>query len=195
MTATLTETRSPHAGAAHGPGVTASTPIFGRAERGGRGGGGGDRGGPMTIDPRDKAQLADAPVPLSRVLALFRPHRGRVAVVVAIVLVIRELAGHHEDAVSGFGTAAWFGIIGGGVGVGGLALLTGRRWGRAIAVVAQILLLPIAYALLTDSHQPWFGVPLALCALVILVLIFSPASTRWLAGDYEPEAPGGDSPR
>lgn len=121
--------------------------------------------------------------------------QGAVAVVVAIVLVIRELAGHHEDAVSGFGTAAWFGIIGGGVGVGGLALLTGRRWGRAIAVVAQILLLPIAYALLTDSHQPWFGVPLALCALVILVLIFSPASTRWLAGDYEPEAPGGDSPR
>ena len=65
MTATLTETRSPHAGAAHGPGAAASTPMFDRAERGGRGGGGG-RGGPMTIDPRDKAQLADAPVPLSR---------------------------------------------------------------------------------------------------------------------------------
>jgi ATP-binding cassette subfamily B protein len=38
--------------------------------RGGRG------SGAMTIDPRDRAQLADAPVPMSRVLALFRPHRG-----------------------------------------------------------------------------------------------------------------------
>ncbi len=117
--------------------------------------------------------------------------QGAIAVVVALILVIRQLAGHHEDAVSGFGTAAWFGIIGGGVLVGGLALLSGRRWGRAIAIVAQILLLPIAYALLTDSHQPWFGVPLALCALTILVLIFSPASIRWLAGDYEPD---GDQP-
>ncbi len=95
MTATLTETRTPHAGTAHGPGATASTPFSSspmapspmteRVERGGRGGGGG-RGGPMTIDPRDKAQLADAPVPISRVLALFRPHRGRVAVVVAIIV-------------------------------------------------------------------------------------------------------------
>ena len=86
MTATLTETRSPHAGAAHGPGVTASTPIFGRAERGGRGGGGGGRGGPMTIDPRDRAQLADAPVPMSRVVALFRPHRVRISVVCALIV-------------------------------------------------------------------------------------------------------------
>ena len=95
MTATLTETRTPHAGTAHGPGATASTPFSSspmapspmteRVERGGRGGGGG-RGGAMTIDPRDRAQLADAPVPISRVLALFRPHRGRVAVVVAIIV-------------------------------------------------------------------------------------------------------------
>ena len=96
MTATLTETRTPHAGTAHGPGATASTPFSSspmapspmteRVERGVRGGGGG-RGGAMTIDPRDRAQLADAPVPISRVLALFRPHRGRVAVVVAIIVI------------------------------------------------------------------------------------------------------------
>ena len=41
----------------------------------------------MSMDPRDRAQLADAPVPLRRVLALFRPHRGRVALVVAIIVV------------------------------------------------------------------------------------------------------------
>lgn len=41
----------------------------------------------MTIDPQHGAQLADAPVPISRVLALFRPHRSRVAVVMAIIVV------------------------------------------------------------------------------------------------------------
>ena len=30
----------------------------------------------MRVDPRDRAQLAETPVPLSRVLALFRPHRA-----------------------------------------------------------------------------------------------------------------------
>ena len=93
MTATLTESpRSTHlAGAGRAPGAgtasdlpTASGLPGDRSERGGRGGG---RGGAMTVDPRDRAQLAEAPVPLSRVLALFRPHRARVALVVAIIVV------------------------------------------------------------------------------------------------------------
>ena len=100
MTATLTEPRSTArpmlghaAGAGHatGGGTASGVPTAsglpdapgGRSERG-RGGG---RGGAMSIDPRDRAQLADAPVPLRRVLALFRPHRARVAVVVAIIVV------------------------------------------------------------------------------------------------------------
>lgn len=111
---------------------------------------------------------------------------GAIAVIAAIVLTIRELAGHHEAAVSGYGTAAWFGLIGLGVLSGGVALLLGHRWGRAICLVAQILLLPVAYALLTDSHQPLFGIPLAIAAVGVLVLLFSPASVRWLGGDYGP---------
>ncbi|GAB88564.1 hypothetical protein [Gordonia rhizosphera] len=114
---------------------------------------------------------------------------GAIAVVVAVILAIREASGHREAAISGYGTAAWFGIIGGGVLLGGIALLAGRRWGRAIAVVAQILLLPVAYALLTDSHQPWFGVPLGIAAIGVLVAMFSPASTHWLAGEYGSDDP------
>ncbi|MBM6401844.1 ABC transporter ATP-binding protein [Phycicoccus sonneratiae] len=41
----------------------------------------------MTVDPRDRARLEEAPVRLSRVLALFRPHRARISVVVAIIVV------------------------------------------------------------------------------------------------------------
>ena len=94
MTATLTETRSPspstHPGAGTAPGVTTAAPGAahepdGTASHGG--GRGGGRGGAMRVDPRDRAQLAETPVPLSRVLALFRGHRARVAVVVAIIVV------------------------------------------------------------------------------------------------------------
>lgn len=110
---------------------------------------------------------------------------GLIGVVVAVILVIRALAGHEETTISGYGTAAWFGIIGGGVLAGGIALWTGRRWGRSIAMIAQILLLPVAYYLFT-SGLPVFSVPLALAALAVLVMLFSPASVRWLAGDLEP---------
>lgn len=130
-------------------------------------------------------QIDRVPRPV-RVAGAVTALEGVVGVVVAVILLIREAAGHRDAAISGYATAAWFGIIGAGVLVGGQALLRGRRWGRAICVVTQILLLPVAYALLTDSHQPWFGIPLGIIALGVLVLVFSPAATRWQAGEYGP---------
>jgi ATP-binding cassette subfamily B protein len=99
MTATLTQTRysrpANHSGsvltpAAGGIPVAPGAPDP-TASHGGSGRGRG-RGGAMRVDPRDRAQLAETPVPLSRVLALFRPHRARVAVVVAIIVVTSVVA-------------------------------------------------------------------------------------------------------
>jgi len=42
--------------------------------------------GAARIDPADRAQLAESPVELRRVLALFRPHRRTLAVVTAIIV-------------------------------------------------------------------------------------------------------------
>ncbi|MEU7768058.1 hypothetical protein AB0B25_23455 [Nocardia sp. NPDC049190] len=114
---------------------------------------------------------------------------GVVAAVVVVVLIARGLAGHDQSAASGYGTAAWFGILGGAVLAAGVGLLLGKRWGRAIAVIAQLLLLPVTWSLLTDSHQPVYGALLGTVAVVALVLLFAPPSTRWLAQDYgaEPE--------
>ena len=99
MTATLTQTPSPslstHHGAGTAPEVTtaptgaAHAPDVTASHGGGRGGG---RGGAMRVDPRDRAQLAETPVPLSRVLALFRGHGARVALVVAIIVVTSVVA-------------------------------------------------------------------------------------------------------
>ncbi|GAA5041464.1 hypothetical protein [Nocardia callitridis] len=113
---------------------------------------------------------------------------GVVAVVVAIVLIARGLLGHDQSGASGYGTAAWFGILGGAVLAAGIGLLLGKRWGRAIAMIAQLLLLPVTWSLLTDSHQPVYGGLLGVVAIGTLVLLFTPSSTRWMARDYgEPD--------
>ena len=54
--------------------------------RGDAGHGAGSRGA-ARIDPADRAQLAESPVELRRVLALFRPHRRALAVVTAIIVM------------------------------------------------------------------------------------------------------------
>ncbi|MBM7366202.1 hypothetical protein [Gordonia hydrophobica] len=115
--------------------------------------------------------------------------QGALGLIVAVVLVVRELAGHHEAAISGYGTAIWFAVIGGAVLAGGIALTHGKRWGRGISMMAQILLLPVSYSLITGSGLPWIGVPVGVLALGLLVLLFAPASLSWLeADDLPPDA-------
>ena len=107
---------------------------------------------------------------------------GVAGLVVAVVLVVRGLAGADQRIVSGFGTAAWFAIVGGGVLAAGWALWTGRRWGRGLAVFAQLLLLPVAWYIAVGSHQWLFGMPIAVVALATLALLFSPSALQWAAG-------------
>jgi uncharacterized membrane protein (DUF2068 family) len=105
---------------------------------------------------------------------------GAAGLVAAVVFVIRGLAGADQSTVSGFGNAAWFAIIGGGVLVAGWALWTGRRWGRGLAVFAQLLLLPVTWYIAVGSHQWLYGVPVGVVALIALALLFSPSALQWL---------------
>jgi uncharacterized membrane protein (UPF0136 family) len=112
-----------------------------------------------------------------------------IAIGFAVVSVVRALTGGHDQTVgNGYGLALWLGILFGGVLAAGIALLRGQRWGRAVAIVAQLLLLPVAWSLLTDSHQVVLGILLTLIVVPALVLLFSPPTTRWLAQDYAPDA-------
>jgi hypothetical protein len=108
---------------------------------------------------------------------------GVVLVVVAVVLVVRAVAGAHEKSISGYGTAGWFLVMGAALVTAGWALWTGRRWGRGIAVFAQLLLLPVAWYIAVGSQRWSYGVPVAVVALVALVLLFSPSAVQWLAQD------------
>ncbi|OSC22728.1 hypothetical protein B8W69_25730 [Mycobacterium vulneris] len=115
--------------------------------------------------------------------------QGIAALIVAVVLVVRGVAGADQQVVNGLATAAWFVLVGAGVIAAGRALILGRRWGRGLAVITQLLLLPVAWYLAVGSHQPGFGIPVGAVALIVLGLLFSPAAVRWAAGDQ------GDSAR
>jgi hypothetical protein len=106
---------------------------------------------------------------------------GAALVGVAVVLVVRHLAGVEDQPwLSGYGTAAWFAIMGAGVIAAGWALWTGRRWGRGIAVFAQLLLLPVAYYMGLGSQQWLYGIAVGVVALGTLALLFSPSTLQWL---------------
>ncbi|MFI5777746.1 hypothetical protein [Nocardia sp. NPDC051570] len=108
---------------------------------------------------------------------------GLTGVIIAIVLVAQGTKG-SESAAQAYGTAGYFAILAGAVLAAGIALYFGRRWGRAIVVLTQILLLPVAWYMFS-SHRPELAVPVGLAALITLVLIFSPPSTRWMASLYD----------
>ena len=106
---------------------------------------------------------------------------GAAGLVAAVVYVVSGLGGADEPGLNKFGTAAWFAIIGGCVLAAAWALWTGRRWGRGVAVFAQLLLLPVAWYIAVGSQQWVYGVPVGVVALITLVLLFSPSAVQWLA--------------
>jgi hypothetical protein len=106
---------------------------------------------------------------------------GAAGLIVAVVYVVSGLAGADVPGLNKFGTAAWFAIIGGGVLAAGWALWTGRRWGRGVAVFAQLLLLPVTWYIAVGSHQWLYGIPVGVVAVVTLVLLFSPSALQWAA--------------
>ncbi len=108
---------------------------------------------------------------------------GAVGLVIALVLVVRAASGADQHVVNGYGTAAWFAIFGTAVLAAGLALVAGKRWGRGIAVMMQLLLLPVAWYAAVGSHRLALGIPIAIVAVAALVFLFSPTAQMWASGD------------
>lgn len=111
---------------------------------------------------------------------------GVAGLAVAVVYLVHVVGGTNQDVVRGpalggfgYGTAAWFAIIGGAVLAAGWALVTGRRWGRGVAVFANLLLLGVAWYI-HGSDQPLYAALVAVVALVVLGLLFSPAAVQWV---------------
>lgn len=109
--------------------------------------------------------------------------QGLIGVGIAVVLLVRAIGGHREETVviSGYGTAVWFAILGGGLLAAGLGLLRGRRWGRGLVVIAELLLLFVAWYVGVGSHQYLAGIALAVMCASALVALFRRDAVEWYA--------------
>jgi peptidoglycan/LPS O-acetylase OafA/YrhL len=115
---------------------------------------------------------------------------GVAGIAAAVVYLVSGFSGAEQPGLNFFGTAAWFAIIGCGVLAAAWALWTGRRWGRGVAVFVQLLLLPVAWYIAVGSHQWFYGIPVAIIALITLVLLFSPSALQWVvAAQGRPDSP------
>ncbi len=114
---------------------------------------------------------------------------GAAALLFAVALVIGGIRG--GDARIAYGTAGWFVLVGAGLSAAGWALWRGRRWGRGVAVFAQLLILPVSYYMLSGSHRPEFGLPLGVVALLTLALMFSGPALKWAA--YQSDSANSDN--
>ncbi|MGE2720966.1 hypothetical protein [Mycolicibacterium celeriflavum] len=117
---------------------------------------------------------------------------GAAALVAALVYVVSGFDQAEESGLNKYGTALWFAIMGAGVLAAGWALWTGRRWGRGIAVFAQLLLLPVVYYMGVGSHQWLYAAPIGIVAVGTLILLFSPSTLEW-AGTHGDSAASADN--
>ena len=131
----------------------------------------------LPADPRDAIPTA------VRVAGWIASAQGFAGAVTAVVLFVRAVSGHREETVviSGYATGVWFAILGGGLLAAGLGLLRGRRWGRGMVVITQILLLFVAWYLGVGSGHLLAGVALALVCGVALVSLFRREAVEWYA--------------
>ncbi|WP_297004302.1 hypothetical protein [uncultured Corynebacterium sp.] len=111
---------------------------------------------------------------------------GGVGLIIAVVMIVRELNGVHDDdvVISGYGTAAWFIIFGGVVALAGWFLRNGRRWGRGpVAMTNMILVLVSVY--MFSSGRIDLGLPTVLVGVVGLGLLFNADAVDWAARRYD----------
>lgn len=129
---------------------------------------------------RDSRTVTPTPV---RVAGWISAAQGLLGVGVAVALAIRAAGGHREETVviSGYGTAVWFLILGGGLLAAGIGLLRGRRWGRGLVVIAELLLLFVAWYVGVGSKQYLAGVVLAVVSVVALGSLFRRDAIEWYA--------------
>jgi len=118
-----------------------------------------------------------------RIAGLIAAVQGLVGAGVAVALIIRAAAGHREETVviSGYGTAVWFAILGGGLLAAGIGLMRGRRWGRGLVVIVELLLLFVAWYMGVGSRQYVAGIVLAAASVAALVCLFRRESIGWYA--------------
>lgn len=140
-----------------------------------------DKGRTVKQRPVDSRTAIPTPV---RVAGWIASIQGLVGVCFAVYLVIHAAMGYEEATVeiSGYGTAGWFFLIAGPVLAAGLGLLRGKRWGRGLVILAELLLIGVAWYAASGSAQYVAAVIVGGTALVALFALFRDESIEWYEG-------------
>ncbi len=124
---------------------------------------------------------APARVRLAGVLVALQ---GAVGAGVVVRLIVLGFAGSGDSTAGSAFTTLFLLALAILTLVAGIALYRGRWWPRPVAVLGQILLLTGGLLLLATGHL-WFGVPLTLMAVGVLVGLCSPKSNQWMAVPFD----------
>lgn len=115
-----------------------------------------------------------------------------VAFGVAIYLIVADFTSEATPTLEseaaaadwiGTGTAIFIMILFGTVLAGSISLLRGRHWGRSPIVMIEVLLLPVAWYMLSEGLI-LAGIATVVSAVAALVFILHPRSTAWVAENY-----------
>lgn len=94
---------------------------------------------------------------------------------IAVFFVVEVVVATPQDRVRALVAALLALVTAVGLAFVARALVRGRRWARAPALVVNLLVLPVTVDLVRGGR--WYiGGPLALFALVVLVLLFVPST-------------------
>lgn len=120
------------------------------------------------------------PTPV-RIAGWIAAAQGLIGVCFAVYLVIHAAMGYREEtvAISGYGTAGWFFAIAGPVMAAGLGLLWGKRWGRGLVILAELLIIGVAWYAASGSAQYLGAIVVGGTALVALFALFREESIEW----------------
>ncbi|MGI9062721.1 MAG: hypothetical protein ACR2FQ_02725 [Pseudonocardiaceae bacterium] len=104
--------------------------------------------------------------------------QGAVGAAICLGVVVRVFTG-AADVTTMLGTAVWFALVAAAtIGIG-VTLWRGAHGARTPAVVAQLLLLGVAWYAAGPSSRPEYGVPGAAYCAIVLGLLFCPPAVRW----------------
>lgn len=119
------------------------------------------------------------PLPSLALVALIEGLEGSVLVGSAVYIASGAVTGVVSDVGSAVALAITMALLGLGALVVARGLYRRRRWSRAPAALSQVFALPVA-ATFFQAGRVEVGLPLGAAAVLGLVLLFHPATTRIL---------------
>ena len=124
-----------------------------------------------------------APLPV-RAAAVVVFLQGLAILGAAVWLVVLELKGQSQLG-NVYAEAGFFALMAAAVLACGVALLLGKAGARTPAVVIQVLLLGVAWYAIGPSSRPEYGIPVAVIAVLTLVLLLGAQARHWANEDED----------